>query len=186
MNKHKIIYILLLGVWGVCLRRGNKQTSSKNCCVRRRMCLSSVSSRKFFFRASWLVLISFSSFSSFSKVACQAQAKENHSSRSHWVHHVKSAFTFSNLMSHFKAGTVFPMCGSCQHAVISCKNWQHSVNITISAQFVFSVNIEWKRLIGFSNKLLKTNPLVYCYGLIRGVFNTHKPSKLVLTEIRII
>lgn len=49
---------------------GNKQTSSKNCCVRRRMCLSSVSSRKFFFRASWLVLISFNSFSSFSKVAC--------------------------------------------------------------------------------------------------------------------
>ena len=33
------------------------------------MCLSSVNSRKFFFRASWLVLISFSSFSSFSKVA---------------------------------------------------------------------------------------------------------------------
>lgn len=44
-------------------------TSSKNCCVRRRMCLSSVSSRKFFFSASWLVLISFSSFSSFSNVA---------------------------------------------------------------------------------------------------------------------
>lgn len=45
------------------------QTSSKNCCVRLRMCLSSVSSRKFFLRASWLVLISLSSFSSFSKVA---------------------------------------------------------------------------------------------------------------------
>lgn len=34
------------------------------------MCLSSVSSRKFFFSASWLVFISFSSFSSFSNVAC--------------------------------------------------------------------------------------------------------------------
>ena len=43
------------------------------------MCFSSVSSRKFFFRASWLVLISFSSFSSFSKVACQSHASSNHS-----------------------------------------------------------------------------------------------------------
>lgn len=60
-------------VWCVCLRGWIKQTSSKNCCVRRRMCLSSVSSRKFFFSASWLVLISFSSFSSFSKVACQSR-----------------------------------------------------------------------------------------------------------------
>lgn len=33
------------------------------------MCLSSVSSRKFFFRASWLVFISFNSFSSFSNEA---------------------------------------------------------------------------------------------------------------------
>ncbi len=41
------------------------------------MCLSSVSSRKFFFRASWLVLISFSSFSSFSKVAYKKRKKEN-------------------------------------------------------------------------------------------------------------
>lgn len=49
------------------------QTSSKNCCVRRRICLSSVSSRKFFFRASWLVLISFNSFSSFSNVACHTR-----------------------------------------------------------------------------------------------------------------
>lgn len=65
--------IVLLGVWCVFLRWWNKQTSSKNCCVRRRMCLSSVSSRKFFFSASWLVLISFSSFSSFSKVAYEFQ-----------------------------------------------------------------------------------------------------------------
>lgn len=49
----------------------HEQTSSKNCWVLCRMCLSSVSSRKFFFRASWLVLISFSSFSSFSNVACR-------------------------------------------------------------------------------------------------------------------
>lgn len=55
------------------LDRGCWRTSSKNCWVRCRMCLSSVSSRKFFFRASWLVLISLSSFSSFSNVACQAQ-----------------------------------------------------------------------------------------------------------------
>lgn len=48
-------------------------TSSKNCWVRRRICLSSVSSRKFFFRASWLVLISFNSFSSFSNVACKTK-----------------------------------------------------------------------------------------------------------------
>lgn len=53
-----------------CTARERKLTSSKNCWVRRRMCLSSVSSRKFFFRASWLVFISFSSFSSFSNVAC--------------------------------------------------------------------------------------------------------------------
>lgn len=53
-----------------CISLRDDQTSSKNCCVRRRMCFSSVSSRKFFFRASWLVLISFSSFSSFSNVAC--------------------------------------------------------------------------------------------------------------------
>lgn len=39
------------------------------------MCLSSVNSRKFFFRASWLVLISFSSFSSFSKVAYRDRQK---------------------------------------------------------------------------------------------------------------
>ena len=57
------------GVWvqGWCF------TSSKNCWVRRRMCFSSVNSRKFFFRASWLVLISFSSFSSFSNVAYQTK-----------------------------------------------------------------------------------------------------------------
>lgn len=53
--------------------RGKLTTSSKNCCVRCRMCLSSVSSRKFFFRASWLVLISFSSFSNFSNVACREE-----------------------------------------------------------------------------------------------------------------
>lgn len=70
--------VMLLGVCCVCLKGWNKQTSSKNCCVRRRMCLSSVSSRKFFFRASWLVLISFSSFSSFSKVACQSQSTDTH------------------------------------------------------------------------------------------------------------
>lgn len=59
-----------------------QQTSSKNCWVRRRMCLSSVSSRKFFFRASWLVLISFSSFSSFSKVAWRSHATDHRTS--HW------------------------------------------------------------------------------------------------------
>lgn len=61
--------LLCVHVW----EGGTSKTSSKNCCVWRRMCLSSVSSRKFFFRASWLVLISFSSFSSFSKVACGSQ-----------------------------------------------------------------------------------------------------------------
>lgn len=69
-------YLLCLEVSCICLRGWNKPTSSKNCCVRRRMCLSSVSSRKFFFSASWLVLISFSSFSSFSKVACQSQSRD--------------------------------------------------------------------------------------------------------------
>lgn len=39
------------------------------------MCFNSVNSRKFFFRASWFVLISFSSFSSFSKVACHSKWK---------------------------------------------------------------------------------------------------------------
>lgn len=44
-------------------------TSSKNCWVFRSMNFNSVSSRKFLFRASWLVLISLSSFSIFSKFA---------------------------------------------------------------------------------------------------------------------
>lgn len=61
----------LVFLW-VCGVNVSEKTSSKNCCVRRRMCLSSVSSRKFFFSASWLVLISFSSFSNFSKVACRS------------------------------------------------------------------------------------------------------------------
>lgn len=75
LQKHitDLLCLCVCGVWCVCLRGWIKQTSSKNCCVRRRMCLSSVSSRKFFFSASWLVLISFSSFSSFSKVACQSR-----------------------------------------------------------------------------------------------------------------
>jgi len=44
-------------------------TSSKNVWVFRRMCLSSVSSKKFFFSISSLVFTSLNSFSSFSKVA---------------------------------------------------------------------------------------------------------------------
>ena len=47
----------------------NSLTSSKNCWVLRSINFNSVSSRKFLFRASWFVLISFSSFSIFSKLA---------------------------------------------------------------------------------------------------------------------
>ena len=51
------------------IKRNNSLTSSKNCWVLRSINFNSVSSRKFLFRASWFVLISFSSFSIFSKLA---------------------------------------------------------------------------------------------------------------------
>lgn len=95
-----------------------KLTSSKNCCVRRRMCLSSVSSRKFFFRASWFVFISFSSFSSFSNVACGGRHTER--SAEGGSRRESSWFTFKRESSHLQVDHV-PWKGDFR--VLSCVNY---------------------------------------------------------------
>ena len=61
----------------MCIRDSiyTRNTSSKNVCVLRRMCFSSVSSRKFFFSASELAFTSFISFSSFSNVDWTKRSK---------------------------------------------------------------------------------------------------------------
>ena len=68
-------------VAGVCVvgepSRAGVLTSSKKFCVFRRICLSSDNSRKFRFKASELLLISFISFSSFSNVACKKTRKSS-------------------------------------------------------------------------------------------------------------
>lgn len=121
----------LLCLW-VCvfLRGWNEQTSSKNCCVRRSMCLSSVSSRKFFFSASWLVLISFSSFSSFSKVACQSQSRDAHCYGRIYERLLLQGLGIK-VMSDFKEGMVGIFQSSYQHAAIRHKHWQKQQSFTV-------------------------------------------------------
>lgn len=81
----------------------NSLTSSKNCWVLRRINFNSVSSRKFLFRASWFVLISFSSFSIFSKLACKTRKEIR------LVTHTKfSAFALKDTNSSFRQSLCHP------------------------------------------------------------------------------